>query len=240
MSAYLWPDTSSTPSRGNMKKISSVLLLVFVLAACGSTPQVAAQNPEPPKVDAPKQEPDPGYEIEIINGKKWKVPTDVDFGTFPPLGGKAKLEQVRQLGLRQRPLRSEEAGWYVNELRNRRTFEVTNLYKGEMVWESIVDGVPRYLHSCGNRIAKLAARKVAEAPKPIVPATGTPTANASASSEPSFYNSWRAYWSRPWFWQYWGSRTQIDVVSEGGNVKVTAGDITVDASGLATVRVITR
>ena len=140
-----------------MKKMT--VLFVLVLAIVTAT-AVSAQTTDKPYY---------GYEKVVIDGATWVVPDYINIEKFPPLGGKLSARDARILELHQRPLR--EAGWYVNEVRARHTFEVIWLDKGTMILASNASGEPRYLASCGNRISFLLAHQVTrlESPAPTQP-----------------------------------------------------------------------
>jgi hypothetical protein len=99
-----------------------------------------------------------GYEKVVIAGQSWSAPDYINLGKFPPLGGKLSSRDARILQLHQEPLGF--SGWFVNELRERRTFEVIWLDKGTMVWVSNGSREARYLESCGNRISFLLSHEL--------------------------------------------------------------------------------
>lgn len=217
----------------SMKMLVVLLLAAVSLTACGSNSPATSspQNVSPPPTlssttsnDATTKAPAPyyGYEERTIEGQTWIVPDYINIEAFPPLGGKVTPRDARLLRLVRRPLRESEAGWYVNELRSRRTFEVIRLKAGEMIWAS-ESGEVRYLDSCGNRISFLLAHHVTEivnAPKP------SPTTQ-QVDNRGWLLRRWDNYWYGP----HWWYRTWVHVAPNGGTIKVTAGDITVDATG---------
>ena len=144
-----------------MKKMLSGFIMVLVVLV--AVP-VSAQTTAP---SAPYY----GYEKVVIDGATWIVPDYINLETFPPLGGKLSERDARILQLHQEPLK--EAGWYVNELRQRHTFEVIWLDRGTMIWASNASGEPRYLASCGNRISFLLAHEITQV-NPPAPAPPQP------------------------------------------------------------------
>lgn len=124
-----------------MRTLARLLLFFFVIS---STPLFAADNF--------------GYERRVIAGKVWTVPDYINIEVFPPLGGKLTDRDARILRLHKDLL--DKGGWFVNELRDRHTFEVMWIEKGTEVWMSGFSREPRYLVSCGNRISPLLAHNV--------------------------------------------------------------------------------
>lgn len=132
-----------------MRRLLAVLLISLAsvsMLACGGgqVPQQQSVTYEVPT----RQE--VGHTKKVIAGKTWVIPSHVNIDEWPPMGGVLSERDARLMHLHKEPLK--EGGFYHNELRERHTFEVAWLEKGEMVWAT-ADGTPRYLVSCGNIIA---------------------------------------------------------------------------------------
>ena len=160
-------------------------LLVFVGLVCAATP-VSAQT---------KFADLPSYRHIVIEGITWTVPDYVDISAFPPLGGKVTERDARLLNLHKEPLMQSEAGYYVNEIRSRHTFEVVWLDAGTDVWFDNGSGRDtRYLVSCGNRIARIMEGRIG-----IITPTPTPPKPVPAVTPPKI--RLRAPWA--WLLDLW-------------------------------------
>ncbi|MFA5889053.1 MAG: hypothetical protein WCW47_02085 [Candidatus Paceibacterota bacterium] len=158
---------------------------------------------------ADAKEPYYGYERCVINGVVWTVPDYINIQRFPPLGGKMSSRDAKLLQVHREPL--VEAGWYVNEIRSRHTFEVVWLEKGQMVWASNGGHEARYLDGCINRISLLLANKITVVLQPNpAPPTTTPAPSATSPTAPMgigemtvrvitypFRAMW-SFWTNPW------------------------------------------
>jgi len=89
------------------------------------------------------------FELRTIDGKSWTVPKGIDLDAYPLLGGVLSARDAKLLGLHKETLKEDRI--FLNELRERRTFEAANIKAGSEVWVDKL-GVVRYLVSCGNRL----------------------------------------------------------------------------------------
>ncbi len=158
--------------------LRTAILFVLVLIGFSVTPSWAA-------------DPYYGYERVVIQSATWTAPDYINLRDFPPLGGKLTERDARILDLHQEPLKV--GGWFVNELRERHTFEVVYLERGTMVWaDNAAGNTPRYLVSCGNRINFLLSHEITQVLNPAPPAP-VPAPKARM----------RALWSWVWSWMQW-------------------------------------
>ncbi|OHA91945.1 MAG: hypothetical protein A3J09_00365 [Candidatus Zambryskibacteria bacterium RIFCSPLOWO2_02_FULL_51_21] len=170
-----------------MKKFA---LFILILAMAALAMPVSAQT-------ANDKQPYYGYEKVVIGSQTWMAPDYINLEAFPPLGGKLSERDARILQLHKEPLKTE--GWYVNEIRGRRTFEVIWLDKGTMVWASNASGEPRYLASCGNRISFLLAHQITYMTSPVVEKTTEAAPIVSENSGGYTMPGWlRSLWHGLW------------------------------------------
>lgn len=121
----------------------------FSFVACGKPP--ATRTVETTTFNVPSK-PVELYERKLIDKVNWTVPKAIDITKWVPLGRVLSERDAKLLRLHVETLKY--GGFYYNELRERRTFEVTYIAEGTPVW---VDefGIPRYLVSCGNLIGRV-------------------------------------------------------------------------------------
>jgi len=196
--------------------VKRVLVALLVLVSLGFGSAATAQEPtwvlvpghkSTPTVakvaDAPKTI--PAYERVVIDGKLWTVPTYINIERFPPLGGKMSPRDAKLLQVYFGPL--PDGGWYVNEIRSRRTFEVIWLEKGTMVWMSIGGHDARYLGGCVNRISFLWHDTIEVSQSTPPPPPPPPVTNAQPPMTRGemawkvltlpFRTAW-SFWTHPW------------------------------------------
>jgi hypothetical protein len=147
-----------------------------------------------------------GFEKVVIDGKTWTVPNYINIQAFPPLGGKLTARDARMLQLHQEFL--AEGDWYVNELRERRTFEIIWIEKGTAVWVSNgYTRIARYLVSCGNRISFYV-------PPQVISPQQTKLA-PQYSPEPAPPTLFRRFWNWLWYWPPSWPRLSVETNSNG-------------------------
>jgi hypothetical protein len=134
-----------------MKTVLKTLMFVFVAfltTACSGSNPVAPEVTPQTQFEVPVSE-TAQFEVRTIDGKSWTVPKGIDLDAYPLLGGVLSARDAKLLGLHKETLKEDQI--FLNELRERRTFEAANIKAGSEVWVD-KNGVVRYLVSCGNRL----------------------------------------------------------------------------------------